>query len=744
MLETEKKIDLNIPDLKIIRKIGEGGMSEVYLAEQISLKRKVAVKVMRMEVSSNKLDVERFKHEAETIAHLDHPNIIHIYNIGETEKGEAYFTMPYLNHGDFSTYLIEDEQEFINLLKSICDGLSYAHQRGVIHRDIKPENLLFGKFGNVNIADFGIAISKNGSRMTKEHQVVGSASYMSPEQVQSNTVGACSDIYSLGIVIYERLTGNVPFQGDENISILVGHVSQKPPNLPNRFWHWQKLIDKCLAKSPSDRFQSIEELKYELDKIPINSLQRTNLSIQHLLTDDMGHHFRWISISLLVVFFVILFIINQSTNAPNPVIVNQSIEPIKPKTNSTNFNDIEKESTLEEFPYDDLVAQTQSVDSVFVEEVNTLLDSAFNNIDNSQLNKPLSNNATDKFLQVLALAPDNVEAKKGLEYICEKYFELIDESLNQLEFNVALKHARSFILFNEKTKGISQHFSAHADKTIRSLDEIDLSNDKITADKIKTLTKIVKVFDDSHPLIDRFNEQAILKEGPQKGEKFIDNMGIETIVVNKAVAISPQEVTVEQYAKFVDETERKAHKCWHKGGGVSNFFNNKTWDNPYFTQDARHPVSCVTWNDAKAFTLWLTDQTQFHYRLPTKEEFLMLTQESITPFIACKSSNISGAESKKIRNKEDKLDCDDGHKFTAPVASFKVNSLGLYDINGNVSEWIECNQEPCETPIAMGTSWFHGTQSNTVDKYEEHEIDTAYSYVGFRVVRELSKHKTTG
>ncbi len=744
MLETEKNIDIKIPDLKIIRKIGEGGMSVVYLAEQISLKRKVAVKVMRMEVSSNKLDVERFKHEAETIAHLDHPNIIHIYNIGQTEKGEAYFTMPYLNHGDFSSYLIEDEQEFINLLKSICDGLSYAHQRGVIHRDIKPENLLFGKFGNVNIADFGIAISRNGSRMTKEHQVVGSASYMSPEQVQSNSVGACSDIYSLGIVIYERLTGNVPFQGDENISILVGHVSQEPPKLPNRFWHWQKLIDKCLAKSPCDRFQSIDELKFELDKIPINSLQRTNLSIQHLLTDDMSHHLKWISVSLLVLFFIILFIINKSTDTPSPIIVNQSVEPIVTENNKNQTETIEQEITLEEFPYDDLVAQTQSVDSAFVEEVNTLLDSAFNNIDNSQLFKPLSNNATDKFLQVLSLIPDNVEAKKGLEYICEKYFELIEDSLTQLNFNVALKHARSIILFNEKTQGINLHFDMHKDATINMLGEIDLTNEKITSKKIQTLAKIVKVFDESHPMIDSLNEQAIIKSGPQKGEKIIDKLGIETIVINKGLAISPLEITVEQYAKFANETERKANKCWHKGGGVSNFFNHKTWDNPYFQQDPQHPVSCVTWEDANAFSIWLTEQTQYHYRLPSRDEFLMLAQEDVTPFIACKSSNISGTESKKIRNKEDKLDCDDGHKFTAPVASFSVNNLGLYDINGNVSEWVDCNQKPCETPIAMGTSWFHGTQSNTANKYEEHEANAAYSYVGFRVVRDLTDHKEAG
>ena len=157
MSEIIKNIDLKISGLKIIRKIGEGGMSVVYLAKQLSLKRDIAVKVMRFEIAENSLDVQRFKHEANTIAQLNHPNIINIYNIGQTAKGEMYFTMPYLNHGDFSSYKFIDDQKLIKLLKSICDGLGFAHKRGVIHRDIKPANILFRSNCKVTLCDFGFS-----------------------------------------------------------------------------------------------------------------------------------------------------------------------------------------------------------------------------------------------------------------------------------------------------------------------------------------------------------------------------------------------------------------------------------------------------------------------------------------------------------------------------------------------------------------------------------------------------------
>jgi serine/threonine protein kinase len=818
VLKSVNNIDIKIPGLKILSKIGEGGMSVVYLAEQISLKREVAVKVMRLEIASNDLDVQRFKHEAKTIASLDHPNIINIYNIGQTSKGEIYFTMPFLNHGDFSNYLLEDEFEFIQLLKSVCDGLSFAHDRGVVHRDIKPENLLFDKFGNVRIADFGIAISKDGTRMTKEHQIVGSAQYMSPEQARSLKVDVHSDIYSLGIVIYERLTGEVPFDADDSISILVDHVSTEAPKLPTKMRHWQNLIDKCLAKLPVDRFQSMVELKIALDKIPVNSLQRTNSVIQKVLSDEKGKHLKWFVPILLLLLIIAVYAVNQADeqepvndksnngsliaehrNAEKPATDNNAISQPKAvvmtdvSTGKDQANDIavtdsstdltinpvtdtvtqQQEDTIPELTQEATVGQTgdlsieeikrqlkgqqQSAAEVLLSaedgmditeqlptsdttetiDVELILSKAMANIEKYQLSKPRDNNATDQLLQVLSIEPENQQAITGLQSVGGKYFRLIESALKKADFNTALKHSRSLNTFNQKTNFANPKYEVQKDALLTSIAAIDVSADTVSAEQVNTLARVINILAPEHALMTSLNDLAKSKSGPQVGEKLLDERGIESILLTPNLAVTTTEITVENYAEFVKATNRNASKCKHKGGGVSIFTKNKSWDKPFFSQGQNHPVVCVSWDDASAYARWLSEATGKRYRLPAKTEWLMLAAVDKNTFSACKTANVTGNEAKKIRNKEDKYSCSDKFKFTAPVASFRVNSHGLYDVQGNVSEWIACEKIPCQAPVAMGSSWLHGKQSNKLQRSEKLKANSAFTYLGFRLVRDL-------
>ena len=804
--------------MKILSKIGEGGMSVVYLAEQISLKREVAVKVMRLEIASNDLDVQRFKHEAKTIASLDHPNIINIYNIGQTSKGEIYFTMPFLNHGDFSNYLLEDEFEFIQLLKSICDGLSFAHDRGVVHRDIKPENLLFDKFGNVRIADFGIAISKDGTRMTKEHQIVGSAQYMSPEQARSLKVDVHSDIYSLGIVIYERLTGEVPFDADDSISILVDHVSTEAPKLPAKMRHWQSLIDKCLAKLPVDRFQSMVELKIALDKIPVNSIQRTNSVIQKVLSDEKGKHLKWFVPSLLLLLLIALYATNQADDQKPLIAVSNNGEEIAVDNNaeekvinnhassqsqavvtmddSTGNEQIHEVSVTDsstngmlDSVADNMVQQAQESDPESIQEpssgqtgdlsieeikrqlkgqqlsaaevllstedgmdtseqspisgaektadIELILSQAMANIEKYQLSKPRDNNATDQLLQVLSIDPENQQALKGLQSVGGKYFRLIESALKKGDFNTALKHSRSLNTFNQKTNFANPKYEVQKDALLTSVAAIDVSADTVSAEQVHTLARVVNTLVPGHVLIASLNDLAKSKSGPQVGEKLLDEKGIESILMTPNLAVTTTEITVANYAEFVKATNRKASKCRHKGGGVSIFTKNKSWDKPFFNQGQHHPVVCVSWDDASAYARWLSEATGKRYRLPTKSEWLLLAAADKNIFSACKTANVTGKEAKKIRNKEDKYSCSDKFKFTAPVASFRVNGHGLYDVQGNVSEWIACEKTPCQTPVAMGSSWLDGKQSNKLQRSEKLKANSAFTYLGFRLVRDL-------
>jgi len=761
MLKTVQNIDLKISGLKLLSKIGEGGMSVVYLAEQISLKRKVAVKVMRLEVANNELDVQRFKHEAKTIASLDHPNIINIYNIGLTVNGEIFYTMPYLNHGDFSSYIIKDEQEFIILLQSICDGLSFAHDRGVIHRDIKPENLLFDKFGNIRIADFGIAISQDSSRMTKEHQVVGSAHYMSPEQARSLKVDRPSDVYSLGIVIYERLTGRVPFDSDENISVLVDHVSMEPPKLQPKMRHWQKLIDKCLAKFPDDRYQSMIELKIALSKIPTSSLQRTNSSILNIFSDHRGKHLMWFLPSLLVLLVVALIGFNKNQeNVDNrqPIIGVESQSQKKenhllvPQVKTVNTqqkdsNDLNQESLITSISLEsqknilnDEMSQEQLNDespSLVDQDIESLLSLAFENIKIYQLSKPADNNATDQLLKVLSMSPENIEAIKGLESIGNKYVQLIENALAANELDVALTYSRSLESFNQKSDYTNKEFETHKKSLIDRIKELNLVESMDSSDQTMALRGIIKIFASNDVLLEKLAYYESLREGPQIGDKLLDRLGIETILLSKKLAVTLTEITIKNYSVFANATDRIANKCKHKGGGSNIFFGSKYWNKPFFPQDPNHPVVCVTQADAVAYSEWLSGETDNNYRLPTSQEWMILSSKFSNSFKPCRTANVAGKEAEKIRNKEEKYICTDSYIFTAPVATYSVNKDGLFDIQGNVSEWVACDDKSCQNPIAMGSSWFNGKDSNKLDQSESLLPDTSYSYVGFRLVRDI-------
>ena len=772
MLKSVKNIDLKISGLRILSKIGEGGMSVVYLAEQISLKRQVAVKVMRLEIASNDLDVQRFKHEAKTIAQLDHPNIINIYNIGQTSKGEIFFTMPYLNHGDFSNYLLEDEQEFIELLKSICDGLSFAHDGGVVHRDIKPENLLFDEFGNVRIADFGIAISKEGARMTKEHQIVGSAQYMSPEQARSLNVDIYSDIYSLGIIIYERLTGNVPFDSDDSISILVDHVSMQPPQLPAKMRHWQGLIDKCLAKLPKDRFQSMVELKIALDNVPTNSLQRTNHSIQSLLSSNIGKHLKWFVPGLLVILmFAYFYPGNDKTQLEVPIKVAEKaviqVDSLHPEnveietvgeaiTLETNDKDnaltdlnivdqLESFLTIDQIRTelkDQQIGDNEQViddsnESLLTQEVNTLLDNAFENIEKYRFSKPKSDNAIDQLLQVLVLSPENSEAVTGLQTIGRKYFYLIDSAIKKSDFKTALKYTQSLQSLNSQTNVVNEKFDIQKKSLLQSIAQIEILDVEDSKPKIVILISLIKAISPEDSMLAKYEAMIEAKPENQIGDKLLDSQGVETVLVSQELAVTSYEISVGLYSEFANQTNRSINKCKHKGGGGKGLFNNKTWVNPYFTQNKDHPVVCISNAAAVAYASWLSLQTGNSYRLPTQNEWLIFSSQENNSFEACKTANVTGSEAKKIRNNENKFSCNDNYKFTAPVAQFTQNRLGLYDISGNVSEWVACSKPSCQKHIAMGSSWLDGKQSSKLDLSRSFNLNAAYSYVGFRLVRDL-------
>jgi serine/threonine-protein kinase PpkA len=259
----------HIRGYEITRRLGRGGMADVYLAVQVSLSRPVAIKVLAAERNLGEETVTRFEQEARTIARLDHPNVVSIYDVGRTEDGKLYYVMPYLPNGDLSTRdLREHEIEIIAIVRSLVRALGYAHKHGIVHRDVKPENVLFDKLDRPLLADFGIALaSSDFARVTREGSTIGSSGYMSPEQARGLPIDGRADLYSLGVVTYELVSGDLPYHGPDTLSVALAHVEQPIPRLLPRRRRWQPFIDKAMAKSPEERFQNAEQMEGALDAI---------------------------------------------------------------------------------------------------------------------------------------------------------------------------------------------------------------------------------------------------------------------------------------------------------------------------------------------------------------------------------------------------------------------------------------------------------------------------------------------
>ncbi|NIB44555.1 SUMF1/EgtB/PvdO family nonheme iron enzyme [Pseudomaricurvus alkylphenolicus] len=263
---------MQIPGYRIIRKINQGGMATVYLAIQTSVNREVALKIMSPALNADPVFSERFQREATIVGQLSHPHIVSIYDIGQ-HKNLNYIAMDYLAGGSVHDKMSSglSTTEALRITREIANALDHAHEKGYIHRDIKPENILFREDGTAILSDFGVAKTLTGaSKMTNAGTVVGTPHYMSPEQARGKPVDGRSDLYSLGIVLYEMLTGSVPFQAEEAVAIAIKHLTAPIPKLPPQQSILQPLLNKMLAKDSDDRFQRGSEVAAAIDALQGN------------------------------------------------------------------------------------------------------------------------------------------------------------------------------------------------------------------------------------------------------------------------------------------------------------------------------------------------------------------------------------------------------------------------------------------------------------------------------------------
>lgn len=256
---------------KILDMIGGGGMANVYLAHDMILDRDVAVKMLRLDFANDEEFIRRFRREAQSATSLAHPNIVSIFDVGE-EDTIYYIVMEYVDGHTLKQYIQQYSplpiEEALDILKQLTSALSHAHQNHIIHRDIKPHNILIDKNGNVKITDFGIAMALSATSITQTNSVLGSVHYLSPEQARGGMANNKSDIYSLGIVMFELLTGRLPFSGESAVSIALKHLQSETPSA--RRWNpaipqsVENIILKATAKDQTHRYNSADEMEDDL------------------------------------------------------------------------------------------------------------------------------------------------------------------------------------------------------------------------------------------------------------------------------------------------------------------------------------------------------------------------------------------------------------------------------------------------------------------------------------------------
>jgi eukaryotic-like serine/threonine-protein kinase len=256
---------------ELIEKIAEGGMARVYRGRDLLLKRTIAVKVLKDQMTGDAAFIRRFEREAQSAAALSHPHIVNIYDVGE-QDGIYFMVMEFVDGKNLKEYIREKGRlpvhEAVRITRQIAEALEQAHEAGVVHRDIKPQNILFSREGKIKVTDFGIAIAGDGMTVTVGDEIIGSVQYIAPEQARGELAGKQSDLYSLGIVLYEMVTGKVPFSGESPVAVAMKHIQEQivPPrrlvdNIPEAL---EQIILKAVQKDSAGRYLSAKEMLEDL------------------------------------------------------------------------------------------------------------------------------------------------------------------------------------------------------------------------------------------------------------------------------------------------------------------------------------------------------------------------------------------------------------------------------------------------------------------------------------------------
>lgn len=750
---TRLTLPFEIPGYRIVRRLGLGGMATVYLAVQESLGRSVAIKVLASERMPDDEIARRFQHEARTIARLDHPHIVSIYDVGRTSDGSIYYTMPYLPNGDLlARHLRDDPQRVLDVVRALAEALGFAHDQGIVHRDVKPENVLFDKLDRPMLADFGIALSSSHAlRVTREGATIGSSGYMSPEQARGQPIDGRSDLYSLGVLCYELLTGELPFQGADSLAVALAHIEKPIPRLPVTRRLWQPFVDKALAKPPDARFQSAEEMLAALAVIekrlkapPQFGLSKWWLSlVERTVAIPRRRRAVALGVATLVALAGLLALLPRKPEraAPPPAAAAVPAESATTATTATTAPEAAAGASAEQAP--EAAPAPEPPAALTLEQ---RLKEAAVLVERGRLVAPAGANASERYLQILADEPRQRDALKGVARVLNLLATRAATAIAGPDPGAALDPIGAGISLADRAQlGDGPAFAAFAAPIRRAVEERRARRaDPFDTSQARALLPL-------QPMLTRLDPQQALAlrddlERPQRllaeGGAFRDADGPPLVIVpsvlaasghvERAFAISTGDVTRGAYERFVEGTGRATATC-RESQRLFARSDGLSWRNPGFTQADDHPVVCVSWEDASAYASWLSRKTGARYRLPTQREWLLVAQPAERGTV-CGTSNIGKHGG-----------CDDGYAQTAPVGRFAPTPPGLYDIAGNVSDWIDgcatSDAANCRERLFRGLSWRDDGDESNLARIGRSGGDVGYVTVGFRLVRELPEVK---
>jgi len=590
-----------ISGYRLLRVINHGGMSTVYLARQHTLGRDVAIKVMSPTALSDEVSRRRFENEVRTIARLEHPHVVRIHEVGRTLDGLPYYAMPYMARGHLGQRnYSKSERRVVELAHTLLSVLGYAHARNIVHRDVKAENVLFDDADRPLLADFGIALRKDwgGARMTATGLAVGSTAYMAPEQARGEVVDGRADLYALAVLMWEMLTGKLPFEAPDALSMAVMHAQDPVPKLPSHLSHWQHFMNRALAKQPAQRFEDAAQMRAAIESVTQRSLMPALRDRLQRLA-PLQHYAKpiWAVGALLA--FIGVGVLGAEYLS---------------RHRTEDLSDAGDTATMD--AHNEVTAAM--LKPLPESPARRAIDTARRRIAAGQLTSPLNANAYTSVLEAWNADSTNTEVIAVVADLTDAFADAIATQIRDGNDARAREiHAVAQALAQQTGTVASPSYTrlrARTEAAVKA--RFEAAMQRYDRDEAQRTTQLVTDFGLPPQLGTDFSNRAT--KMPRVGSVLPEG-GVLRATASGAVAVSRLPVTRADYARFIHVTRRTPAMCRERVS-LLRVIAPRDWRTPGFSQKESEPVVCVSLQDAEAYAGWYSQQTGQRWRLPTVAE----------------------------------------------------------------------------------------------------------------------------